>query len=58
MTRPTQTVVSKSIPNPLIAEGLLKFLRDLSHLPLQISLPILIHGMVGLQKAVIVSPVK
>ena len=29
MTSPTQTIVSKYIPNPLIAEGLLKILRDL-----------------------------
>ena len=29
MTSPTQMVVSKSIPNLLIAEGLLKILRDL-----------------------------
>jgi len=28
MTSPTQTVVSKGMPNPLIAEGLLKILRD------------------------------
>jgi len=29
MASPTQTVVRKGIPNPLIAEGLLKILRDL-----------------------------
>ena len=58
MASPTQTVVGKDIPNPLIVEGLLKFLRDLSHFPFQISLPILIHRMVGVQKAVIVSPAK
>jgi len=29
MTSPTQTVVGKDIPNPLIAEDLLKILRDL-----------------------------
>ena len=29
MTSPTQTVVSKGIANSLIAEGLLKILRDL-----------------------------
>ena len=29
MARPTQTVVGKGTPNPLIAEGLLKILRDL-----------------------------
>jgi len=29
MASPTQTVVGKGIPNPLIAEGLLKILRDL-----------------------------
>jgi len=29
MTSPTQTVVGKGIPNPLIAEGLLEILRDL-----------------------------
>jgi len=28
MASPTQTVVGKCIPNPLIAEGLLKFLRN------------------------------
>ena len=31
----TQTVVSKGIPNLLIAEGLLKILRDLVPSPLQ-----------------------
>jgi len=29
MTSPTQTVVGKGIPNPLIVKGLLKILRDL-----------------------------
>jgi len=29
MDSPTQTIVRKGIPNPLIAEGLLKILRDL-----------------------------
>ena len=29
MASPTQTVVGKGIPNPLIVEGLLKILRDL-----------------------------
>jgi len=29
MTSPTQTVLGKGIPNPLIAEGLLKILMDL-----------------------------
>jgi len=29
MASPTQTVVGKGIPNPLIDEGLLKILRDL-----------------------------
>jgi len=29
MASSTQTVVGKGIPNPLIAEGLLKILRDL-----------------------------
>ena len=29
MASPTQTVVGKSIPNPLTAEDLLKILRDL-----------------------------
>jgi len=29
MASPTQTVVGKGIPNPLIAEGLLKILRGL-----------------------------
>jgi len=29
MASPTQTVVNKDIPNPLIAEDLLKILRDL-----------------------------
>ena len=29
MGSPTQTVVGKNIPNPLIDEGLLKILRDL-----------------------------
>ena len=29
MANPTQTMVSKGIPNPLIAESLLKILRDL-----------------------------
>jgi len=29
MASPTETVVGKGIPNPLIAEGLVKILRDL-----------------------------
>ena len=29
MASPTQTIVGKGTPNPLIAEGLLKILRDL-----------------------------
>jgi len=29
MVSPTETVVGKGIPNPLIAEDLLKILRDL-----------------------------
>jgi len=29
MASPTQTVVGKDIPNPLIIEGLLKIMRDL-----------------------------
>jgi len=29
MASPTQTVVDKAIPNSLIAEGLLKIMRDL-----------------------------
>ena len=33
MTSPTQTVVGKDILNPLMAEGLLKILRDLLSLP-------------------------
>jgi len=32
MTSPTQMIVSKGIPNSLIAENLLKPLRDLSRL--------------------------
>ena len=29
MASPTQTVIGKDVPNPLIAEGLLKILRDM-----------------------------
>jgi len=50
MWRKTQTVVGKDIPNPLIAEGLLKILRDLFPLPLQNPLSIPVHGMVRPQK--------
>ena len=49
MASPTQTVVGKGTPNPLIAEGLLKILRDLVSF-LQNLLPILTHRMVGTQK--------
>ena len=41
MASPTQMVVDKGIPNPLIAAGLLKILWDLSHPLLQNLLPIL-----------------
>jgi len=46
----TQTVVGKGIPNPLIAEDLLKILRNLvPYSPLK-SLINLVHGMIGPQK--------
>ena len=51
MANPTQTVVHKGISNPLIAEGLLKILRDLIPPSPPKSLTNPIHGMVGLQKA-------
>ena len=51
MARLTQMVVGKGIPNPLIAEDLLKILRDLIPLFHQSLLPISVHGMVGPQKA-------
>jgi len=54
----TQMIFGKRMPNPLIAEGLLKILRDLILYFPQKSLTILVHGMVGPQKAVIVSLVK
>jgi len=46
-----QTVVHKGISNPLIAEGLLKILRDLIPPSPPKSLTNPIHGMVGPQKA-------
>ena len=50
MASPTQMVVGKGKPNPLIAEGLLKILRDLIlFLFLQNSQPIPFHGMVDPQ---------
>ena len=50
MASPTQTVIGKGSPNPLIAEGLLKILWDLvSSFPPNL-LPILFHRMVGPQK--------
>ena len=49
MASPTQTVVGKGTSNPLIAEDLLKNLRDLSHLSLQNLLPIPFHRIVGPQ---------
>jgi len=58
MTSPTQTVVGKGILNPLTTERLLKILRDLIPPSLPKSLTIPIHGMVKLQKAVIISPAK
>ena len=58
MTSPTKTVVGKGIQNMLIAEGLLKILKDLIPPLLQNPLPIPVHGMIKLQKAVIVSPAK
>ena len=51
MASPIQTVVDKGISNPLIAEGLLKTLRDLILPSLPKSLTNPIHGMVGPQKA-------
>jgi len=48
---PTQTLVDKGVPNLLIAEGLLKILRDLIPPSPPKSLTNLIHGMVGPQKA-------
>ena len=50
MTSLIQMVVGKGTPNPLIAEGLLKILRDLVPSSLPNLLPILIHRMVGPQK--------
>ena len=51
MASPTQTIVGKDTSNPLIAEGLLKTLRDLipPYPPKSLTIPI--HGMVGPQKA-------
>jgi len=54
MASPTQTVVGKSIPNPLIPEDLLKIIKDLiPSLPPK-PLPILVHRMVGPQKVVFI----
>ena len=50
MASPTQMIVSKGTPNPLIAEGLLKILRDLVSSSPPNLLPILTHRMVGPQK--------
>ena len=58
MASPTQTVAGKSKANLLIAEDLLKILRDLSHCPYQSPLPIHVHGMVGPHQTVIIFPVK
>jgi len=58
MARQTQTVVGKGIPNPLIAENLLKILRDLIPSSLQNPLPIPVHGMVEPQKAVFIFSIK
>ena len=48
MASPTQTIVGKGTPNPLIADDLLKNPKwTWSHALLQNLLPILIHGIVG-----------
>ena len=47
MASPTQTIVSKGLSNSLIAEDLLKILRNL--IPLQNLLPIPVHVMVDPQ---------
>ena len=50
MASPTQAVVGKDVPNSLIAEGLLKILRDLLPLfpPKSVTNPV--NGMVRPQK--------
>jgi len=50
MTSATQTVVGNSIPNPLIAEDLLKILRDLISPSPPKSLTNSRHGMIRAQK--------
>jgi len=56
MASHTQIVVVKGIPNPLIAENLLKILRDLTHLiPLQNHLPIPANGIIGPHKTIFIS---
>ena len=58
MASSAQTVVGKVIPNLLIAEDLLKILRELISLIFTKNLlSILFHGMVGLQN-VFISPAK
>ena len=48
MASPTQTVVRKGIPNPLIAEDLLKNPKGPDPaFPTKVPLPIPVHGMVG-----------
>ena len=50
MATPTQMVVSKGIPNSLIAENLLKILRKAKPtIHTKTSLPFPFHGMVGPQ---------
>ena len=50
MTSPTEMVVGKDTPNPLIAEGLLKILRDLVPSSPPKSPTNSTHRMVGPQK--------
>ena len=59
MASPTQTVVGKGIPNPLIAESFLKILRDLiPPLPLKSLINSLPLNGKTTKKAVIIFPVK
>jgi len=58
MANPTEMVVGKDMPNPLIAKGLLKILRNLIPPSPPKPLPIPVHGMIRPQKVVIVSLAK
>jgi len=58
MASSTQMAVGKGKTNPLIAEGLLKILRDLIPTSPPKSPTIPFHGMVGPKKVVFVTPAK